>query len=119
MHTMRQRARAASRREPAVSSYRPACANLPARTARQVAFALTSPVGSGQAVDEIGLHSHQPYGDYSGGATVVRQNGCSAGSTHSSVALVVATLCVWKGDDSPAIRSAMAALGARYLTLAH
>jgi len=30
-----------------------------------------------------------------------------------------ATLCVWKGDDGPAIRSAMAALGARYLTLAH
>lgn len=28
-----------------------------------------------------------------------------------------APLCVWEGDDGPAIRSAMAALGARYLTV--
>lgn len=29
-----------------------------------------------------------------------------------------APLCVWAGDDGPAIRSAMAALGARYVTIA-
>jgi hypothetical protein len=29
-----------------------------------------------------------------------------------------APLCVWDGDDGPAIRSAMAALGARYLAVA-
>lgn len=28
-----------------------------------------------------------------------------------------APLCVWEGDDGPAIRSAIAALGARYLTV--
>lgn len=28
-----------------------------------------------------------------------------------------APLCVWEGDDGPAIRSAMAALGARYVAL--
>jgi hypothetical protein len=28
-----------------------------------------------------------------------------------------APLCVWEGDDGPAIRSAMVALGARYLTI--
>lgn len=31
---------------------------------------------------------------------------------------LAAALCVWEGDDGPAIRSAMAALGARYMTLA-
>lgn len=30
-----------------------------------------------------------------------------------------APLCVWEGDDDPEIRSAMAAVGARYVTLAH
>ncbi|MDA8392368.1 MAG: hypothetical protein M0Z87_06120 [Actinomycetota bacterium] len=29
-----------------------------------------------------------------------------------------AALCVWNGDDGPAIRSAAAASGARYLTIA-
>jgi hypothetical protein len=29
-----------------------------------------------------------------------------------------APLCVWEGDGGPAVRSAMAALGARYLSVA-
>ena len=31
--------------------------------------------------------------------------------------LLEAPLCVWEGDDGPVIRSAMAAVGARYVTL--